>query len=85
MHTTQGMVLVHHGIKGQKWGVRRFQNEDGTLTSAGKARTQTKINGKSNTKKLIKGFAIGAGIGLTAAGIAVAIKKGKNYTNKKNI
>lgn len=28
--------LTHHGIKGQKWGVRRFQNEDGTLTSAGK-------------------------------------------------
>lgn len=30
--------LVHHGIKGQKWGVRRYQNEDGTLTSAGKER-----------------------------------------------
>lgn len=30
--------LVHHGIKGQHWGVRRFQNEDGTLTAAGKDR-----------------------------------------------
>ena len=28
--------LNHHGVKGQKWGVRRFQNEDGSLTSAGK-------------------------------------------------
>lgn len=28
--------LYHHGIKGQKWGVRRFQNPDGTLTEAGK-------------------------------------------------
>jgi len=32
------LYIAHHGIKGQKWGVRRFQNEDGTLTSAGKKR-----------------------------------------------
>lgn len=30
--------LSHHGIIGQKWGVRRFQNPDGSLTSAGKVR-----------------------------------------------
>lgn len=30
--------LCHHGIIGQKWGVRRFQNEDGSLTEAGKKR-----------------------------------------------
>ena len=30
--------LYHHGIQGQRWGIRRFQNEDGTLTEAGKAR-----------------------------------------------
>lgn len=30
--------LVHHGIKGQRWGVRRFQNADGTRTEAGKKR-----------------------------------------------
>lgn len=28
--------LMHHGIKGMKWGVRRYQNEDGTLTEEGK-------------------------------------------------
>lgn len=28
--------LYHHGIKGMKWGVRRYQNSDGTLTAAGK-------------------------------------------------
>ena len=31
-------VLTHHGIKGQKWGIRRFQNADGSLTSAGRKR-----------------------------------------------
>lgn len=30
--------LYHHGIKGQKWGVRRFQNADGTLTGLGRTR-----------------------------------------------
>jgi hypothetical protein len=30
--------LIHYGIKGQKWGIRRYQNEDGTLTAEGKKR-----------------------------------------------
>lgn len=34
------MELKHYGIKGQKWGVRRFQNEDGTLTDLGKSRNR---------------------------------------------
>lgn len=33
--------LYHHGIKGQRWGVRRYQNEDGTLTAAGKERKRS--------------------------------------------
>ena len=32
------LVLIHHGIKGQKWGIRRFQNNDGRLTPAGRKR-----------------------------------------------
>lgn len=35
--------LYHYGIKGQKWGVRRFQNKDGSLTNAGKRRLVNKM------------------------------------------
>lgn len=35
---SQDIYLAHHGIKGQKWGIRRFQNEDGSLTSTGAKR-----------------------------------------------
>ena len=36
--------LCHHGIKGQKWGLRRYQNPDGSLTPAGKKKYGTKTN-----------------------------------------
>ena len=39
------LYLEHHGIKGQKWGIRRYQNPDGTLTNAGK-RHQRRENKK---------------------------------------
>lgn len=43
-------TLTHHGIKGQKWGVRRYQNKDGTLTAAGKKRLNRDIM-ENNAKK----------------------------------
>lgn len=38
--------LEHHGIKGQKWGVRRYQNEDGSYTEAGMKRYRRAEEGK---------------------------------------
>lgn len=43
--------LCHYGIKGQAWGKRRFQNEDGSLTNAGRQRFYAKRNAKKNSKK----------------------------------
>ena len=42
--------LYHHGIKGMKWGVRRYQNKDGSLTNAGKKRYDRDI-AENNAKK----------------------------------
>ena len=53
--------LVHHGIYGQKWGIRRFQNPDGSLTPAGRERYGVgpgegvnDIRSERGTKKRIK-------------------------------
>lgn len=72
--------LVHHGIKGQRWGIRRFQNEDGTRTAAGKARERNGEQGSASDakkrgltdaqKSTLKKVAIGAGVA-AAAGLAV--------------
>lgn len=68
-------ILAHHGIKGQKWGIRRFQNRDGIWTSAGKERygddtSDTSKTQKSTKKKVATGVVVGtaavAGVVLTA-------------------
>lgn len=54
MHSDE---IRHHGVKGQRWGVRRFQNKDGSLTSAGlkkQSRDQEKQELKGVKKELHK-------------------------------
>lgn len=44
--------IAHHGIKGQKWGIRRYQNEDGSYTEEGKRRYGIYNYDKENRSKL---------------------------------
>lgn len=46
--------LEHHGILGMHWGIRRFQNKDGSLTSAGKNRYKTDDGKSENKPKLTR-------------------------------
>ena len=92
--------LAHYGVPGQKWGMRRFQNEDGTLTAEGRSRYGVTGEGRGSGKKKMSGWkkaAIGAGVGLAAAaagyGIYRGIKNGRiprlgtryNHVNQPNL
>lgn len=63
--------LRHHGIKGQRWGVRRFQKKDGSLTPAGQKRYDNDGDNKRGTmKKVAAGVAIAGTAALAAYALA---------------
>ena len=61
-HTSE---LYHHGVKGMKWGVRRYQNADGSLTEAGKKRAVDKFAKKYYRNTRISGNSFGATVGVS--------------------
>lgn len=65
--------LVHHGVKGQKWGVRRYQNYDGSLKSAGKRKVDVGIAKNAQTRKVAEDY----------HALSDEQFKGKYYTSKK--
>ena len=69
--------LIHYGIKGMKWGVRRYQNADGSYTAAGKERRgSVQSDAKKALKKVGTRLAVAAGI----AGVAYLAYKNPDAT-----
>ena len=74
--------LYHFGIKGQKWGIRRYQNPDGTLTAAGKARYGGDAT-KAKESFLRKQYARADKAGVLKRSLAVGKKINKEAENTK--
>lgn len=82
--------LMHYGVKGMKWGVRRYQNKDGSLTQAGKKRytdesPDDESDNASNTGKKKLSTEQKVAIGAAAVGIALVAIGAKYAYSKKHI
>lgn len=80
-NVTYSHALYHFGIKGQRWGIRRYQNEDGSLTEAGEERYSKSLSsvydrdGEDDDYTVSKGTSLFRRIGLNSEEA-----DGKKYT-----
>ena len=78
--------LAHYGIKGMKWGVRKYQNYDGTLTDAGKKHISARASSSKRRGRFIKEVGsntknVDKQIGATISSIGEAVEnRGKEYS-----
>jgi hypothetical protein len=84
--------LEHHGIKGQRWGVRRYQNADGSYTKAGLARYTKNANKKAQNATnrsdfITKDHTIPAGVKMYRSTMSVdsAISDGPTYVTYTDV
>lgn len=83
----QSDYIKHHGIRGQKWGVRRFQRTDGTLTPEGRRHKEKLESTKSEYKKLKSKSTANKIAGIYDSKTEYALEKTRNelYFRKKQV
>lgn len=74
--------LYHHGVKNQKWGIRRYQNYDGTLTEAGRKRL-AKLEGQEAKLAEKKAAVTGGKSGASSKTVTAKKRSVKDMTNEE--
>lgn len=69
--------LYHYGVKGMKWGVRRWQNRDGSLTAAGKKRERQELRDENK-----KAYQLGKNATIYGRAAAKSMSRTIKYENK---